>query len=592
MSDIIEQCNKFLRRSSDRYAETIERMVNDLELYSGNFWSDTMKKRYRKGKNRVCLSLNNWNVLCNAIASPYSNSPWHIELENKDETGELQTIIDNIEISNDVKSALLDAFRKAVLVGAGYIVITTDKDENGNPKIVLESPSFLNCVALDPHINTIDGSDAEEGAIVTHISISKAKRLYGEDVIPFDYPVEQPLLSLVGLDQWNIPEDSVAVVSYYVKEEDGVGYYKICGDKVIDTQHLDIKYIPIIRLAGNTVYENGQINYNGIIQQTIALELGSNIAYSTLIERCGRSTKANFIANVDSIDGLEKYYARADQDDSMLILYKGATAPVPIQEQFQTGDLQNTIATTRTLMEDIVGVPLTGIAYNNPEKTATEVLRQQLSKESNTANYYNNAYTANISIAKIIIELLTGMDFNFKLENGPNVITRQMKTRQEIQALAGIIPENMKPVLAKYYADTLVNELGTSISRNIVANLPNDVKFITSDTTDPTAIHQMNQMRQTLDNTMNELDEANKMIADLQRQLQESQQALYEGREQRRLDWEKFKITEANKMELERAKLQSSNIIEATKLEQNNDKLTIEAEKNIVNAMKETNRNA
>ena len=76
-----------------------------------------MRRQYRSGKKRMCLTLNNWNVICNAIASPLSASPWHTELKNRDDYKDIQEAIDELESKNDVKSALLDAFRKAVLTG-------------------------------------------------------------------------------------------------------------------------------------------------------------------------------------------------------------------------------------------------------------------------------------------------------------------------------------------------------------------------------------------------------------------------------------------------------------------------------------------
>ena len=591
--EIIECCEDFLRKSDTRYNTPISRAINDLELYSGNFWNETMRKKYRKGKTRICLAMNNWQVISNAVASPFSNSPWHAELTEKTdpEQQSLQQSINDVESENDTKTSLQDAFRKAVLTGYGYIVVSTDVDDlTGEPKIVVESAKQISSVALDPNVNTVDGSDAEEGAIINYISTKKAKRLYGEDVIPFNYPDSQPLLSLSLFEQWSVPHDSVAIVSYYRKNEDGmVEFYKICGNKVVQSDVLPIKYIPILRIAGNEIYENGEINYNGIIQQTLPLELGANTAFSTLIERCGRSTKANFIAHVDAVDGLEKYYARCDQDDAMAVLWKGDHQPVPLTESFQTGDLSATISTCRTLMEDTVGVPLTGISANQPEKTATEILRQQISKESNTANYYNNAYIACRTLSKIIVEMLNdGEDVLFTLENGPSVITRQMKARQEINALSGICPENMKPVLAKYFADTLKDDIGEDLSKNIVANLPVDVKLV-SDHQDPLAIHQLEQMKATLDQTMQQLQQAQQENAQLKNELNTAQMNLMENREARVLDWQKFQITEQNKMALEAAKLQSSNAKAAADIEHKQRELELDAEKEMADTIQKHN---
>lgn len=558
-TQIIEQCNTFLRKSDTRFNRVINRALNDLQMYSGDFWTEEFKKRYRRNKNRVNLSLNNWNVLCNAIASPVSNSPWHTELVNKQaDFKDVQEMIDNIEADNDSKSAMIDAFRKAVLTGYGYMVVTTVEDDmTGEPKIIIESANRINAVALDPNVATVEGSDAEEGAILNFIPLKKAKRLYGEDIVPYSYPVTPCFINIGDFKQWRMPEDCVALISYYVKNDNGyVDFYKICGDKVVQYIELPIKIIPIIRIAGNEIYNNGDIDYDGIIQQTLSLELGANIAYSTLIERCGRSPKANYMVNVDAIDGLEQSYAMANQDDSVAVLWKGEHQPVPLTETFQTGDLQATVSTCRTLLEDVTGIPLTGIQGGERERTATEILRQQISKESNTANYYNNAFKAVRAVAKIIIQMITGgNDIKFTLENGPSVITREMKARQELSALATIMPDNMKPIIAKYFADSLKNDLGDELSRNIIANLPPDVNFITQEQ-DPAAIHMMNQMKAQMDETMFALEQKNAECEQLRQQLTQAQLAMIDNREQRTQDWQKFMVSESDKMSIEAAKLQ------------------------------------
>lgn len=553
---IINQCSEFLKRSSNRYATTIQRAVSDMRRYSGDFWDDGFITKYKRRK-KLCLSLNNWCPLANAISSPISNSPWHIELcDKREELAKVQDSIDQIEGDSEVKSAIVDAFRKAVLTGYGFLVVSTINDElTGEARVTVESASHIDSVAIDPSAQCVDASDAEEGAIVNYMSLKKAKRLFGTEIVPRLYPDTPCTISFAHQDQWTIPPDSVAVVSYFTKNDKGtVDYYKIVGDKVVESVEMPIKFIPIVRIAGNEIFENNEINYNGIIQQTMSLELGANIAYSTLVDRVGRSAKANILSHVDAIKGLERNTAAIADDDSLAILWKGDHEPRILTESFQTGDLQGTISTCRTLMEDTLGIPLTGIV-DQRERTATEILRQETSKESNTANYYNNAYKAVRTISRIIIELITlGNDLMFTLENGPAVITQQMKMRQELTAMTTIMTDEMKPIIAKYFADTLKNDLGDGLSKNIVANLPANIKFIT-DEVDPSAIHMMNQMQAQVDEAMNQIEAKNQEIEQLKQQLQNTQMSLLNTREQRMLDWNKFTVSEQNKMALETAKL-------------------------------------
>ena len=138
--------------------------------------------------------------------------------------------------------------------------------------------------------------------------------------------------------------------------------------------------------------------------------------------------------------------------------------------------------------------------------------------------------------------------------NGPTVITREMKQRQELTALATIMPDEMKPIIAKYFADTLKNDLGEDLSRNIIANLPPGVNFI-DDNMDPAAVHQLNQMQATMEDTMTELEMKQKEVEDLRQQVMQLQLSMLDNRESRTQDWNKFVVSEQDKMALETMKL-------------------------------------
>ena len=294
------------------------------------------------------------------------------------------------------------------------------------------------------------------------------------------------------------------------------------------------------------------------------------------------------MVNVDAIAGLEKNMAAVNQDDTVAVLWKGEHQPVPLTESFETGDLQNTISTCRTLMEDTLGIPLTGIV-DQRERTATEILRQETSKESNTANYYNNAYKAMRTLGRIVIEMLTGgQDLKFSLENGPSVITREMKIRQELSALGTIMPDTMKPIIAKYFADTLKNDLGDELSRNIIANLPPDVNFV-SEMQDPTAIHQMKQLQSQFDEVIGELELTKQENKQLREQLTMSQINIMNNREQRELDWQKFTVSEQDKMLLEGAKLDAQAAKDGDNANLKQQEINLKAaEQNIEQAERET----
>lgn len=590
MTDILEKCLEFLKRSSNRYSSEIANQVRDLEVFNGNFWSDDVKKKYgRTNAKKLYLHFSDLPVLANAISSPYSNSPWHISLSSREGDNEsLQDSINITEQDNDYKTVCKNAFSRAVICGSGFAVVTTDVDLiSGEPKVVLEFVQRQDSVALDPDIETVDGSDAEEGAIVNYISVNKAKRLYGEDVLPFDYPNSIPKMNFTNINQWQNEIGKVQIVSYYTKNDKGtVTYYKICGNKVIDEIELPIKFIPIVRFAGYQKYGNDGVKYGGIVDKTYSLQLGLNIAYSTLMERANRSIKANLIASTDAVEGLDQYYRKMSEEDGMMILHnKGTVAPTPLIEQFQTGDLSDVINQTRNLIADVIGVPLTGIIGIN-DKTATEVLVQQTNQQSNVANFYDNAYKANRTIARIIIELLNeGYDTLFELENGPDVITNKLKRRQELNAVASLLPPNMQSIVAVHMLDTIDSNFSEQIKSDVIANLDTNLKLTTS-AQDPVAIHQMRQMQELLDGTMKQLEDTKMALAESEKQNEVLNLELMNRKQETMMNYQKWQAefqykaqADGIKIDQETTKEMNRTNLELMKIQNDKDKLTLEAMK-------------
>lgn len=556
--DIIAACQSFLTKSSTRYSADIVKQISDLETFNGSFWTPDVIKKYRRtNKSKFNLHFSDWSVLANAIVSPYSNSPWHIQLNNTmGQLEDVQQMINDLEGEEEIKFELKKALTRAVVSGAGYIVVTTELDEiTGQPKIVAEFVQRQGSIALDPMCDKIDGSDAEEGAIVNYISCNKAKRLYGEDIVPYDYPNAMPRLNFTGLEQWPVLSDKVQIVSYYKKNDYGtVDYYKICGNHVIEHIELPIKYIPIIRFAGYEKYDSDGIRYGGIVDKTWNLQLGLNIAYSTLMERANRSIKANLIMSTKAGQNLDEYYKKKEDEDGSVIMFnEGATPPQVITEQFQTGDLTQVIENTRTLIADVIGIPLAGV-LGNEDKTATEILIQQNNKESNVALFYDNAYKATRTFGKIVIELITGgMEIPFSLQNGPDVITNNLKHRQELTAIAQLMPPEMQPLVALHMCKTVDSNFIEGVKNDLIANLSTQMKIVSEQPSDPVAIHQLNQMQEMLDNTMATLEQMQQENQQLKQQ--NAQMSLAITNQKEKLDLELLKHNDQYGIDLARLQL-------------------------------------
>lgn len=583
MQETILKIKDFLQKSSQFYSDLVQRKRRDLEIYSGNFWAEDVINALDR-RDRICRSFTQYTKFTNAICSPFSKSPYHCELDDEDgKCAQLQANIDEIENKNNFKFVVNQALRHACIQGAGYLILSFDNNE-----IVPEVVRDISLVALDPNVQSLNADDAEKGAVVNFISKAKAKRLYGDDVYVNE---DTYTLDDIGI-QWQVPEDSMPIVSYWEMNDNGtVDFYKVCGDLVIQEKvELPISRIPIFRICFNEVVRNNKIDYNGIVDMTADLQYGLNIAYSTLLERANRSPKANYLMTPKMIDGLSDYYKKLQTKESLVALYNpdNGEKPTPVIETYQTQDLMNTIDSANNLMAQVIGVPVGGINPAMNSQTATEILVQQNNSESNVNSLYENAADALYSLTKTIIECLCYVENidklpTFKLINGPQIITRMMKRRQELLALSTIVDDKTRTIVAKHVAETFDADIKEPLVADIVAN-SQDVMFLSDSTQgeDPQAVSVLNKMNALVEETQAELEQQIAANVELKKELDAAQIQLLNAKEQHIIEVQKhFDNMELQnrKLDLEEAKTQ----IDASKAnaELQNDVIETEAKQNI-----------
>lgn len=547
--EFIRKVKENLSKSSSFYESLIQRKKNDLRLYSGNFWTDDLVAATDR-KGRINRSFTFYPKYCSAIVSPFSKSPYHAEIEDPDGVySEIQDKLNFIENQNNMKYVLSQALKHATIQGTGFFILSI-KDGKICPEIVRD----VSQVALDPAIYELDGSDASWGAIVNFISIARAKRIYGDDVI-----VNEENYELMDFgSQWETPQDQLPIVTYYEMNNNGsVDMYQVCGNKIVNTVNINIDRIPIYRLCFNEIVVGNKIDYNGIVDMTKDLQFGLNLGYSTLLERANRTPKANFLMPAKAYDGLEEFYQKLHTKESLIAVYNGDVPPTPIIEQYQTQDLMATIQSCNDLMASTIGIPSMGLNPMMKDQTATEILTQQANSESNVGILYENAYQTIFSFSRNIIQLLcweAGIEKlpEFKLINGPQIITKLMKRRQELLAVSNMVDDVTKKIVAKHYMETLDADVKDGLVADIVANSP-EINWISDSTEDedPRAVNILNKMNGVLNDTQNELEAQIAENGELKKTIQELQLQLINQKQQQLLDLQEHN----DKMNLEWAKL-------------------------------------
>lgn len=595
---VIREMREFLKDSANAYSSDMQRVRDDLVFASGDQWDKNIIGDLRRTK-RINKSFNEYDKYVNAIVSPASKSPYHPQLMkpfkeyDAKRLAEIQKRIDDSMNESGYKDELELGMYKQVPTGCGIINLTTEAGDGDFPvKVIIENVRDVSAVAFDPECTRLDMGDATAGAIVNYVGKKRAKVLYRdiEGVGDWNGSGDNAYPA-----QWSIPQNSVPLVSYYRLSEDSthVEFFKVCGDRVVEAKILMTTHIPLYKLCGYECYRDNKFTSIGIVAKTKDIQFSENLAFSTLIERLNRSVKAGYICTAEAIDGLEKNISKLSDGDVPLFLYrKGEDKPEPIQEAFQTGDLINVLNASQQMFAATIGVPSVGVqGINNVNTTATGALLQQVNSESNVACFYKGLANVVRQIAETMLEIYTDGNpdsIKIAIESGPATITQNMKRRQELTAMSAFVPDNVKPLVAKYYAESLEDEIGEQLAKDIEANLPPEIKIV-KQTEDPTALKALGDMKALLDQATAQIEQLTQQNQELAKQNETLNLSLLDNREARQLDWNKTLLQNETQTHIREAELAMQDKQIALDFVQKQEKLQMEANENLSKVIEDNN---
>jgi hypothetical protein len=289
----------------------------------------------------------------------------------------IEGIVRHIEYISDAQTAYDKASEFQVGGGIGYWRIVTDyADENGFDQeiYIRQIPDPLS-VYLDPHIKTVDGSDARFGFVFDDMPRDKAEAKYGAVLDKQTFGD--------GALSWN-RKDVVRVAEYYevieskewlyaVEGDNGIEYvreselpdearpmlkaaydqgnaqrrrvdkrtvmhYLIVGDKIVESSTWAGKYIPIIRVPGEEIVMEGRLDRKGLVRYLKDAQRAYNYNASAALEFGALQSKSPYMAPVEAIEGLENYWSTANTQNHAYLPYNHADEnnnPIPSPERQQ-----------------------------------------------------------------------------------------------------------------------------------------------------------------------------------------------------------------------------------------------------------------
>lgn len=496
--DTLERLKKFLKDFDAKCGKDIVRMRKDRAFACGDQWNEYVPTE--SGRPEAVFNI--IDNFANAILNPFLSKPFDISYTQVDQTS---TPVEKInlwakELQNEwqTKNAIEIGLDAAIKCGRGFFY-ATNTEEKKAAIFAVDDPTM---VMFDPNSTEINGSDAEQVAVVEYISKTKAKSKYSEY---YDEDVRGDFSPYLG-DNYRPQEDSCSLVHYYemqwgkIEEVDENGnkvekeykyilYTKFLDGVIISQQQLPLKHIPVVPICGSRTWLDKHRTFVGITHKLKYPQMVINYAVRQLMERLARTPKSQIIIGKTALQGNEKYYENADKNLSPLLPFNDFTSngakidpPVRFDNSVQCDDIIQIVSGQIDLMSSIVGMPSTGIANSlGAEETAESILLRTKSTESNVSHYIEHAKQSMKQLGEILLEFYAMyseepiVGVRPVIGSGPETITSKMEARRQLLALSQLYPENMKPVIAYGITKTLDNIEISSISNMLAKLLPPEV---------------------------------------------------------------------------------------------------------------------
>lgn len=416
-------------------------------------------RRNRDIDERPVLTVNKTHQHCLQIINEARQNPASIKIRA---TGDgathrsaevLEGVCRRIEYISNAQAAYDKAIEFQVYGGIGYWRIITDysAEDSFDQEIFIRRIKDPMNVYLDPDINEIDGSDARYGFIFDDMPKEEFKTKYPK----FTAIAGQSVLG--NSDNW-VGKDYVRVAEYYraiekettlvafthpktgttqiiAKDEIPqqlrkeilddpttktrkitntiIEWYLLAGDQVIDKNIWPGHYIPIVRVIGEELVVEGELDRKGHTRALRDPQRIYNYWTSSAVEFVALQNKMPYKAAAKAIEGYETYWGSANRVNYAVLPYNhmdedGNEIPAPQREQppqMAQAYIQGMQVSAQEMMM-VSGQYQASVGAPSNETSGKAINARQRQGENSTYHFIANQGHAIRFTGKILIDLI------------------------------------------------------------------------------------------------------------------------------------------------------------------------------------------
>lgn len=513
--------------------------LDDLKFIAGDQWPETVRKM-READGRPVLTINRMSQFVAQVSGNLRQSyPSIVPVpvdggSDKNLTDIYAGLVRQIEYLSSAGSAYAWGAQCAISCGIGHWRVDTEYSDNDgfDQDICIKRIMDPLSVIWDAGSTEIDRSDAFHCTVTEVIPMSDYKRRFPkaakergeptsfqtkpEDVGSLywgdsdkvriaSYWHREPVKKLLGINEQGQVFDltklqGVAIQSLGIVRTRQVDGYKIKhrvmdgNDYLTDDQEWAGCYIPIIPCIGNEIAFDGKVIRHGIIRWAKDPQRLYNYFRTAAAEAIGLAPKAPWLAPMETIEGLENYWARANTANLPYLPYKVSpqnplAKPERVNPPALPAAMWQEAEIAENDMKSTTGVYDAALGNKSNETSGVAIEQRQQQTDNSSFVYFDNFNHAIRRTGQILVDLIP------KIYDGERVIRILGTDEQE-----AFVPINKSERTAE--GDVLINDLSAG-------------KFDVRIKTGPSYVNARTQAREELGRILENSPELMNIIGDL-----------------------------------------------------------------------------
>jgi len=409
------------------------------------------------------LTVDRQRQYLNQVINSYRKNPLSIRIRPKSggATKQVAELLEghvrSVEQESEAAIAYTTALDNAAAIGTGYFRLVIDYPDPWSFEQTAKIEPLYNrfAVFMDPDARHPAALDANWCFVTSMMS---------RDAFMAEYDRQPPSVAewvALGNDREWYAGDEVQVADYYyrtwerselVKMPDGtvlptegledldpawprrvtrmpqVWWVQLCGQAVLERQRWPGAYVPVIRVEGDRLVVDGQMQRTGMVQASMTPALAYDYFFSSQTEAIALAPKAPWLVYAEQIAGYEQYWNRANDAYQPYLLHKavhinGQLLPPPQRATVEPA-IQAITAALGTADEAIrasLGMYAPSVGQPQGEQSGVAIKTEKISADQSTYNYQDNLAWSIRATGIQLVDLLR------KLHAGPTEL-RQVST--------------------------------------------------------------------------------------------------------------------------------------------------------------------